>query len=225
MPAVIFDLDGTLIESPTDIKRMKKSLIDYAANLGLRNQSISTEDTTVDIVKRIRDYLIGNGAMKQFIGKVMKELNEIMDEIEIENVESAKAINGARETLKEIKALGLKIGVLTRSCETYCKRTLKITGMLQFIDAIEARKDLFAAKPNPISLLNLCLKMGVEPKDVIFIGDHPLDMECASNAEVYFIGVTNKPEKRKLLKEKGCKLILKELKDVLPIIKERFGLH
>jgi len=208
MPAVIFDLDGTLIESPTDIRGMKKSLIDYAANLGLKNLSISTEDTTVDIVKRIRDYLIRNGATKQFIGKVMKELNKI-----------------TRETLKEIKALGLKIGVLTRSCETYCKRALKITGMLQFIDAIEAREDLLAAKPNPTSLLNLCLKMSVKPKDVIFIGDHPLDMECASNAEVYFIGVTNKPERQRLLKKKGCKLILKELREVLPIIKGRFGLH
>ena len=87
MPAVIFDLDGTLIESPTDIRGMKKSLIDYAANLGLKNLSVSTEDTTVDIVKRIRDYLIRNGAAKQFIGKVMEELNKIMDEFELDKDE------------------------------------------------------------------------------------------------------------------------------------------
>ncbi|MEM2876315.1 MAG: HAD family hydrolase [Candidatus Bathyarchaeia archaeon] len=222
MAAVIFDLDGTLIESSLDIKGMKKRLINYAFNLGFRSESLSVDDTTVNLVAKVHSYLFSKGRSEKFIERVMSDLNRIMDEFEIRGVEAVRALDQAKETLKEIKALGLKVGILTRSCETYSKRTLEITDMLQFIDAIEARRNLLEAKPNPMSLLFLCSRLETEPSNAIFVGDHPLDMECALKAGVPFVGFSNKPEKRKTLEENGCRLVLKELRDVLPIIKEKF---
>ncbi|RLI24072.1 hypothetical protein DRO58_07860 [Candidatus Bathyarchaeota archaeon] len=173
MRAVVFDLDGTLIESPTDIKGMKESLIGYAVNLGLEKKILSTENTTVEIVEKIHDYLIQNGFSKSYIERALRNLNEIMDRFEMENVESVKAVEGARETLRKIKSLGLKIGILTRSCKAYCEKVLEITGMRKFVDAIEPRRDLLTAKPNPVSLFNLCSKMGVKLKDVVFFWRSP----------------------------------------------------
>ena len=223
MRAVVFDLDGTLVESPTDIKGMKESLIKYAVSLGLDKETLSTEHTTVDIVERIYNYLVQNGFSRGYIERSLRRLNETMDRFEIESVGSVKAVEDARETLQEIKSLGLKIGVLTRSCETYCEKALELTGMRGLVDAIEPRRDLLTAKPNPVSLLNLCSKMGVKPKDVVFFGDHTLDLECASKVGVPFIGISNKPEKIRSLREKGCKRILRKISEVTQVIKE--GLH
>ena len=222
MRAVIFDLDGTLIESPTDIKGMKKSLIDYAVKLGLERENLSTEQTTVDIVKAIYNYLVQNGFSKSFIETSLRRLNETMDKFEIENVDSVKAVEGARETLREIKSLGLKTGILTRSCRAYCEKALEITGMRELVDAIEPRRNLLTAKPNPTSLLNLCSRMKVKPNEVVFFGDHTLDLECASRAGVPFVGISDKPERRRALRKGGCKLILRKISDVIQVIKRGF---
>lgn len=221
--AVIFDLDGTLINSSINIKEMKRSLLEYIYRLGFRDHSLTPKNTTVEIVRATLDYLKKKGASSDDVKKVMGEINEMMDKFELENVENASPVDDASAVLREIKEMGLKIGVLTRGCEEYTLKSLQVTGMLKYIDAIEARCDLMLAKPNPVSLFNLCSKLKLKIHEVLFVGDHPLDVECAVKAGVEIVGIADSQPKMENLRKANCKVILGSLKDLLPLLKERIN--
>jgi len=221
MRAVIFDLDGTLINSSIDIRGMKESLLEYTHRLGFERCNLTPQNTTVEIVRAVSNYLRENCASDGAVEDVMRELSEIMNVYELKSVDSASPVEGALETLGEVKALGLKIGVLTRGCEEYTVRSLEITGMLRFVDAIEARCDLNLAKPNPASIFNMCSKLDVDPEDVVFVGDHPLDVECAVKANVEMVGIANAPPKEEGLRSQGCATVLRSVSELTPLLKER----
>ncbi len=88
-----------------------------------------------------------------------------------------------------LRAAGVGIGVLTRSCRKYAIEVLKATGLVSLIDEIAARDDCEKPKPDPNLVYWLIKMMRVESNSVIMVGDHPTDSLCAKNAHIEFVGV------------------------------------
>ena len=211
MKAVIFDLDNTLIKSFTDYVKMKKEIIAYLRKVGVESEVLTPKHTTVEMVKEAARQLKERGKTEEEIASVMVGVNEVMNRVELENVDRALPLNGAEELLKTLKEAGVKVGILTRGCESYARGALKVTGLLSYVDAINARVDLLQAKPNPKALLDLCRKLEVDPSEVIFVGDHPIDVICANVAGVKFIGVLEGFTSEEKMRQIGSRINFKNL--------------
>jgi phosphoglycolate phosphatase-like HAD superfamily hydrolase len=216
--AVIFDLDHTLLKSNINFSEMKSNILNYLK----QNLSLSMEQYRDRSTHEIISYAIkslGEQGKSETVPKVVGELNRIMTDIEMKYVSNATLLQGAAQALNRLKIAGIKIGILTRSCREYTDETLKSTGLSMFVDEVAARDDCDNPKPEPNQVYWLMDKMKVKPDHVVMVGDHPIDLLCAKNAGVSFVGVLTGSWGMEQMKKLGPTVIssVKELPDLLGV--------
>ncbi len=69
---------------------------------------------------------------------------------------------------------------------------------------VECRNSKTKAKPSPEAYLKLVKALGVRKEETIFVGDHPIDGQCAANAGVPFIAVLTGDVPEKALRAAGA---------------------
>jgi len=201
--AVIFDLDDTLILSTIDFGKFKGEVIDKIEAWGEKRSNYPPSETIVVILSRFESACRERGLSEQVIRQRLSELDRIMDRVELEWVEETKAIEGAFDLLTKLRAMGIKVGVLTRSCDEYARTALSVTGMRDLVDEIECRNSDTKAKPDPESYLKLSKALGLRPEETLFVGDHPIDAQCARNAGVLFVAVMTGDVPERALRDAG----------------------
>ncbi|MEG1787981.1 MAG: HAD-IA family hydrolase [Kiritimatiellia bacterium] len=178
VPALFFDLDGTLIDSRGDIAN---SVNLTRADYGLPPLPLA-EITS----------MVGNGA-RQLILRAMPEHAAILDELVANNkrqyaehlVVHTFAYPGVPEGLAELRALGCKMAVTSNKTAELIPHILETLGILNFFDVTVGGGDVAVLKPDPALLYLAAQKMGVEvrPTDWV-IGDHYTDLEVGRHAGI-----------------------------------------
>jgi len=171
LKAVIFDLDGTLIDSEIDFRKMKRRSIRLLEDSGVDKGLLTEELLNYDIEKRAVEDLKKKGCSEVEIQRVFRKVADIMNEIELEAIEDAKLLDGVVETLVKLGELGLKIGIITRSCRQYTNKILEKFELERLIDAVAARDDVLKPKPDPEQPRYLMEILGVKSSETVMVGD------------------------------------------------------
>jgi phosphoglycolate phosphatase len=200
---VIFDLDDTLVLSTVDFPKFKRLVVERLASWGEDVSLYSLNETIVAIVNRYEGRMRAQGAEEGLIRKRLSELDRIMDDVEMEHVDESATIHGAPELLRYLRAKGVRIGVLTRGCQLYATTALRKTGLLELVDAIECRNSETKPKPDPEAYVRLVKALRVRKDQTLFVGDHPIDAQCARNAGVPFLAVLTGDVPEEKLREAG----------------------
>jgi len=209
--AVVFDLDDTLVESTVNFPKFKGLVIDRIVSHGEDRADYSTNETIVAIINRYEARMRRDGVPNAEIKRRLAELDKIMDDVEMERVSETAAYEGAQRLLKLLRESGIKIGVLTRGCGEYADAALSKTGLLDLVDALECRNSNTKPKPDPEAYLKLVADLSVSKEQTIFVGDHPLDAQCASNAGVPFIAVRTGDVPEEILRRAGSVEVFKDV--------------
>ena len=189
--AVAFDLDDTLIRTTVDFKRMKQEIIQLFGTLGLDEEMLSTSELTYMIIERGTDLLAAQGASDARLKEIRTEITGIMNRVELESIPRVEAMPSAHEVLLELRKRGIRIGVVTRGCRAYALTALERAGLSGAIDVVLARDDVDRPKPDPAHLMELVARLGVSRGEILSVGDHRTDYECAQAAQIPFIGITS----------------------------------
>lgn len=209
--AVIFDLDDTLVWSTVDFPKFKHLVIDRIEEFGDDRSLYDPRETIVRIVDRFEDRMRGRGVPEAEVRAMLAELDRIMDAVELEKVDETKALPGAAETLAFLRERGVRVGILTRGCAAYAAKAMARTGLGGLVDAMECRNSDTRPKPYPDSYLRLTDALGVDKDETLFVGDHPIDAQCASNAGVPFIGVTTGDVSAEEFMRAGSFMVVKDV--------------
>lgn len=213
--AVIFDLDDTLVESTVDFAKFRRLVIQRIGAYGEDVTFYSPNETIVKIIARFEDRMRNRGIDENEIRTMLADLDRIMDGVELERVSETTAINGAVELLGYLRKKGIRIGILTRGCEEYALTALRITGMQTLVDKVECRNSNTKAKPDPDSYLNLVRALGVPKEETIFVGDNPIDAQCAANAGVPFLAVRTGDVPKEDLMDAGSAEIFPDVRNMM----------
>jgi HAD superfamily hydrolase (TIGR01509 family) len=152
---VIFDMDGTLIESPLDFRAIRNEL-GVPAHAGIL-ESINAMPPT----ERSRSH-------------------EILLRRELAAAVEADLIQDAAETVDAVRLAGLKTALLTRNARQVVRLILEQFSALRF-DLVWSRED-GPVKPQPDGVLGTCRKLGIAPKRTVCVGDFRYDIEAANAA-------------------------------------------
>ncbi len=184
MTAVIFDLDGTLIDSLEAISAIGNRLM-QEMNLPL----LTPEET--------RKY-IGNGAPKLITRALAARGVTTKGEAHAERVAkfeqyyseapalANKPFPGAEKALRQLKAQGHVIGMCTNKPETATLNLIKALGWDDIFGCIVAGDTLPERKPDPTPLYHAAHLLKCEPDDVVYVGDSEVDAATAANAAITF---------------------------------------
>ncbi len=183
--AVIFDLDGTLLDT----------LEDLADSV---NAVLAEQGFPVHPVEAYR-YFVGDGAAV-LIGRVLPEgqcdaaiqktcLRRFREEYALRWKNKTLPYDGVLPMLARMQTLGLKLAVLSNKphdATELCVREL-LPG-IQF-DAVVGQVDGRPRKPDPAGALAIAEQLGVLPQEVLYLGDTATDMKTAVGAGMYPVGV------------------------------------
>lgn len=186
---VMFDLDGTLIDSVPDLATATDQML---VQLGRAPAGMD----------KVRNW-VGNGAPVL----VRRALADGFDHQAITVEQEAEALAifmqvygtgeslttlypGALETLQSLKMLGIKIALITNKPEKFIPQLLADTGMADFFQWIVGGDTFAQKKPDPAGLLWVMQQAGVTPEQCLFVGDSRNDVQAAHAANVACVAVT-----------------------------------
>jgi phosphoglycolate phosphatase-like HAD superfamily hydrolase len=217
--AMVFDLDDTLVDSRKDYSKFRRAAISELLSLGVDLSALEREGTVLANIQKGKDYL--RRTSDSFDEKELDDrLNAVLNQVEMENIAEARAIPGAHRAVENALEYGMVVAVLTRASRGYTTEVLKALALSDMISACICRDDypFEEAKPNPISMKRLAEMISVSPTECIFMGDHPMDAECAKACGAEFIGVLTGSTDRAGWERQGCDLVVDSVADAPSIL-------
>ncbi|MDR1490940.1 MAG: HAD family hydrolase [Desulfovibrio sp.] len=184
--AVIFDLDGTLLDTLEDLGRaMNAALLDFgypphplAAYKRMVGNGLET------LVVRA----LPTGADKEPSGRV-EALTEAMRAIYQERaMEATRVYPGICRLLAAVRAMGLKSGVLTNKPDPATQLVLRHFFPSHTFTAVQGARQGTPLKPDPTSALTMAEEFALRPERILYLGDSDVDMQTAKAAGMYAVG-------------------------------------
>lgn len=186
--AVGFDMDGTFLRTHVDYDRLNNVDREVLARHGVPFDEIDFEGRAKRLRTPIRRWLEANGRGSEWEG-INSEIDDLATECECEFVDEAEPFPGSLEAIGGIRAKGLKVGILTRGSLQYAKRALGPA--FDDFDAVMGRDYSFYddAKPSPVAMVQFASLLGVDPSEILYVGDNISDWQSAVGAGAVFVGV------------------------------------
>ncbi len=188
MDAVVFDLDGTLVDTAPDLTRSLNAVL---AGVG---RAAVAED-------RVR-HLIGLGA-RRLIERGLETtgggldgtgvdelLARFLDHYKAHIADHSRPFPGAREVLETLRGQGIKLAICTNKSEALARRLLEALDLLSWFPVVIGGDSLARRKPDPEPLLAAIAGLGADPASAVMVGDSDTDMRTARAARVPVIAVS-----------------------------------
>jgi phosphoglycolate phosphatase len=175
--ALIFDLDGTLIDSKLDLV--------HSVNATLR------ELKRPEIPEVIISSYIGNGApvlVAKSLGpgvppaELDRALKFFLTHYEDHKMDNTCAYPGVAEALEHLSAMPM--AVLTNKPERISVRILEALGLTRYFRAIYGGNTFPTKKPDPLGVNTILREFSVRPNEALLIGDSEVDVQTARNAGI-----------------------------------------
>ena len=190
--AVIWDLDGTLIDFKIDFIRARKEANTILKNYGIHDDVLSLERGIVDTFKIAKKEFVSYGKTEDQIQSIVNEIDQKVVEIEREAAHDATMINGIDKVLEFIKQKQLKQAIYTYNHSENAILSLKKVNLLYYFDVIAGRDSIDNPKPHPDHLNHICARLNVDSSQVVVIGDHYRDIQGALNVGAHSIAIHSK---------------------------------
>ena len=174
-PLIVFDLDGTLIDSQRDLAAAANALIVERGGVPLPDLAIArmVGEGAAVLVKRALD-----AAALPFQSDSVARFLDLYDECLLE---TTVAYPGIDEAVRELSTRGA-VTVLTNKPLGPTSRLLEGLGLTPFVAAVIGGDGQFARKPDPAGLLHFVDRFGASPARTVMIGDSRIDFETARAA-------------------------------------------
>ena len=175
-PLVLFDLDGTLVDSAVDLLNAINRL---AEREGHAQVALSTLRPVVS--KGARAMLAIS--FPDYDEERRESLRQpFLDIYEAAISEHSTPFEGVAEVLAEIEASGARWGIVSNKPHYLCVGVVKAMGWERRCAVLLGGDSLPRRKPDPDQLLHACQACGVDPAQAVYIGDDERDIVAARNA-------------------------------------------
>ncbi len=190
LKAVIFDMDGTLIRSTIDFRKMNQGLADTLLQHGLPKDILDPSGKVNESIVRAYSYFKVH-SHDGWAEALERDLNRVSLEVEMARVDETREVPGTADTLRYLRSRGIRTAVLTRGSRAYTERALLAAGLDDKFEVVLCRDDhpLIEAKPNPVALRRVYNALDLNGDECLFIGDHDTDLLCAQGAGSPFAAV------------------------------------
>lgn len=185
MKGVIFDLDGTLLNTIPDLRKaLNATLADY------RCKELSNEECASKLGQGFA-YFVKESLPSEKRESIFKQaLLTFEDYYAKYYMDETKPYDGIEKLLLDLQAKNILLAVNSNKKDEYAKKLVKnIFPHIAFVDVIGMREGQ-PGKPNPEAVYQIARKMNLPLEDILYVGDSGADYHTALNANVAFLAVT-----------------------------------
>jgi len=210
--AAIFDLDGTLINSLTDLARSGNELLKLYGRPAYHEEKYK--------------YFVGNGSRKlmerllpDFTPDQIDEALAIYTKIYARNLyQHTKPYKYILDMLQQLKLRGVLLAVCTNKHASAVNGLISASFPANLFDVIKGVGEGEKPKPSPDNTLKIMASLEVKPEETIFVGDTMVDMQTAKNAGAFPVGVLWGFRTQQELEENGAGIIISDPRELLTAV-------
>ncbi|MFH0821412.1 MAG: HAD-IB family phosphatase [Pseudomonadota bacterium] len=212
MEAVIFDMDGTLVESLDSIAEAFNHMLGVLGYPLMTKEEVARK--TIISLKDFTANYLKPGEQEEGV----RIFRAFYDGIYLQRT---KVLPGVEELLGHINETAV-CGVITNKKGAYARRLVEHLGLAERLPTVIGAEDGFKAKPSGDMIREFVRRHGVSLRGTIYVGDTPVDVQAAANGGVDSYAVANEifsPEELALSRPRRVLRNINELADaVRPII-------
>ncbi|HEY3106125.1 MAG TPA: HAD-IA family hydrolase [Gaiellaceae bacterium] len=208
-PTVLFDLDGTLIDSGAMILASYR----HATRTVLEREV--PDEVLAGFIGggSIRDHMraLDEGLADELV-RVYREHNEpLHDELQ--------AFPGVEELLENLSAQGRKLGVVTAKRRRTVDLAFAVLPIEHYFDVVVTTESTERHKPHPDPVLHALTELGTTKEETAFVGDSPWDIEAGKAADVFTVAVAwGKIHSEERLLEAGADVLVHTPGELLGVL-------
>lgn len=208
LKAVLFDLDGTLIHSIEHIIACWQHTV---------RTSLGKEMSREEILPTLGRALLES--FEEVAPGRSLEMREVYRAYQKATHDSdITLVAKTHETLTKLHSDGYKLGVVTSKGIVVASEGLNLFNLLPYFDVLVTYEDTERHKPNPDPLLVGSQRLGIEPVNIMYVGDAVFDIQASKAAGMAAVGVTWGAGKREELEEAGADWVVDTMDELLPIL-------
>jgi phosphoglycolate phosphatase len=172
---LIFDLDGTLIDSKQDLIHSVNAMLRELGRRELAEETISgyIGHGAPQLVTRA----LGDGCTEE---ERQWALQFFLSYYELHKMDTTCAYPGVAETLEKLASMPMT--VLTNKPVRISVRILDAMGLSKYFRAIYGGNSFKTKKPDPLGARTILRELGAEPREALLVGDSEVDVQTARNA-------------------------------------------
>ncbi|HWX67189.1 MAG TPA: phosphoglycolate phosphatase [Rhodanobacter sp.] len=181
---VLFDLDGTLLDSAPDLYA---ALLAQCAEEGVAPPQYAP---VRDVVSRGARSILrcafaerGESALEALTPRYLQLYQNVM-------AQQTQSFDGVDDLLARIEAHGLRWGIVTNKAAFLTDELISRVGWAHRASAVVSGDTLPVKKPDPAPVLLACERAGVEPAHCLFVGDDRRDIQAGAAAGLYTVAVS-----------------------------------
>ena len=177
--AVLFDLDGTLLDTYQLILDSMRFTVARELGLDCSDEQLMAK-VGQPLAIQFTDFTDDPVLIDELL-RVYRAYNEERHDAVV------RAFDGIPEALEALKDAGYALGVVTSKRHELAQRGLDITGLAPFMDFVIGPDDWPEFKPNPGGVLYGCRLAGCNPDECVYVGDSPFDIQAGNGAGCFTI--------------------------------------
>lgn len=209
--AVLFDLDGTLIDSIGLLLKCVRHIFEGRTPAPTDEEWIATLGTPLR--KQLAAYVDSDDEIEAIVSKYRTFQREHHDALTL-------AYPGVKETLLELERRGHPMGVVTSKSNEMMDRGLAWLGALEMMQTRIGMNSCEIHKPDPFPVRLALKELGYEPREALFVGDSPYDILSGNAAGVVSVAAMWGPFTREQLEPAKPAEYLDKIED-LPRLLDR----
>ncbi len=178
--AVLFDLDGTLVDNELYEHENIKALVKIASkNTGLSER---------EIWQKVREYRKYEGTPLwydwRYFTKFIGAPEDSWRQVHVENLKHLKLLPGVIETLEKLKSMSMSLGIVTDAIRDVALLKVKHLEIEKFFEVIVTQDDVGTVKPDPYPILYALKQLNRSSDEAIYVGNTLNDVLAALAAGV-----------------------------------------
>ena len=212
--AVIFDLDGTVLDTISTIAHFGNVALEHCGFSAIDENEYKyfAGDGKVKLLHRALTFY--NADNEENFLKLQKKYDE---EYEADPIFETKPFDGIIEQLEMLKKAGIKIAILSNKPDNVTVPAAK--GMFgDLFDIVHGQREGVAKKPDPEGVKMMAEELGVELEECVFVGDTNVDIKTAKNSNIKSIGVLWGFRDKKELFDAGADYIIEKTDEIYDTI-------
>lgn len=210
--AVVFDLDGTLLDTLTDLT----ASVNYA--LTQMGHAVHTKDEVCSYVgtgvrvlmTRALPQGASDAAIDECLGLFSAHYKDHMDD-------ATAPYPGVLDMLDGLNARGIKVGILSNKVDVAVK-ALSARYFGERVTLAVGERPGVKRKPAPDALFDVLSQLGVAPENAVYVGDSDVDVQTAQNARVSLVAVSWGFRPEAVLRDAGATTIIDRADQLIPAI-------
>ncbi len=221
--AVLFDLDGTLVDSAPDLATAAdRMLIDLGfAPCGVAPVRDWIGKGIETLVERALCAALEGGAVPA--GLHARGLALFSAAYEQESGRRGTVYPGAAEVVAELAARGVPLACVTNKSLRFTAPLLEGIGLARYFRALICGDSVERKKPDPQPVLLGCERLGVRPGEAVMVGDSENDLRAARGAGCAAVLVTYGYTEGRPVAGLGADRLIGDLREILPLVRAGAG--